>query len=633
MRRRPTFRLRVLSASTLVALHLSACATGSKEMASQSDAIVLQEATKDLESEMNSLDDATVDAPMAAVEAKPVDTRNVAPRRTQEAPKPEPTQAPAAPISSKRDDKVMGGKKTNDAFAEKRVHGDLVKPKGTSAPSPQRMAAVATANTTGPGAQGGVMAPPPPSMDRRDELPKEESTTSGNTHETQVPNRFTQTAEDRFSTFAIDVDTASYSLARRQLNSGALPPASGVRVEEFVNYFRYKYPAPQSGAFAVHLDGAPSPFGRGKHLLKVGVQGKTLAKSQRKPANLVFLVDVSGSMASSDKLPLVKEALNVLVKNLNENDTVSLVTYAGHTAEILPTTPATDTKKISAAINSLGAGGGTAMGSGFQRAYENAMKRVGGGVNSRVIVMTDGDTNIGPNLTADSMLESVRKYVSEGVTLSTVGFGMGNYRDDLMEKLANKGNGNCFYIDTLKEARKVFEAQIAGTLEVIAKDVKIQVDFNPETVKAYRLVGYENRDIADRDFRNDKVDAGEIGAGHTVTALYEVELTGAKGDLATVRVRAKEPTGSVAREQEFRFGRDRLYASMDSSPADFRFATAVAGTADILRGNPAAEGWSLAMAQSLAEGATEGLGDRKEFAHLVAQARRLMGEKNVSAQR
>lgn len=504
--------------------------------------------------------------------------------------------------------------------------GDAASTASRDHTSPRRIAEKNAAPPPMPGSAGLIAGGP-----SRPEAPA--PTAGGNTFEAHAPNTFTQTRDDPHSTFAIDVDTASYSLARRYLSGGALPPHAAVRVEEFVNYFKYKYPAPEAGAFAVHLDGAPSPFGSGRHLLKVGVQGKAVAKSQRKPANLVFLVDVSGSMASGDKLALVQESLEVLVRNLNENDLVSLVTYAGRTAEVLAPTPATETKKILAAIQSLTAGGGTSMGSGFQRAYENAMKRTGGGVNSRVIVLTDGDTNMGPNLTAASMLESVRKHVSEGVTLSTVGFGMGNYRDDLMEKLADEGNGNCFYIDSIKEARKVFETQIAGTLEVIAKDVKIQVAFNPEAVKSYRLVGYENRDIADDDFRNDKVDAGEIGAGHSVTALYEVELTGERGELATVRVRAKEPTGAVAREQAFSFGRDRLYGSMASAPADFRFASAVAGTADILRGNPAAEGWSLAMAQALAEGATEGLAERKEFASLVSRARQALGERNVSAAR
>jgi Ca-activated chloride channel family protein len=452
------------------------------------------------------------------------------------------------------------------------------------------------------------------------------SAARGNSFEAWKPNLFIDTVKDPLSTFAADVDTASYTVARRYLIQGTLPPASAVRVEEFVNYFKYRYTAPEKGAFTVHLEGAPSPFDSKRHFVRVGVQGKVLSRSQRKPAHLVFLVDTSGSMNSQDRLPLAKEAIKVAVKNLNENDTVAIVTYAGSTRDVLPPTPATEVKRIHDALDSLQSGGGTAMGSGMELAYKHAVKKASGSVVSRVVVLTDGDTNIGPNLGADGMLESIRKYVAEGVTLTTVGFGMGNYRDDLMEKLADKGNGNCFYVDSYKEAKKVFETQLTGTLEVIAKDVKLQVEFNPVAVRRYRLLGYENRDVADNDFRNDKVDAGEIGAGHNVTAVYEVELTGdTKEALATVRVRAKAPNGTEAAEQAFAFERALLRPSLEAASADFRFAVAVASTADILRGNPAAEGWSLATAQKLAEGSAVGDADRNEFVRLVTQARALMG--------
>jgi Ca-activated chloride channel family protein len=398
-----------------------------------------------------------------------------------------------------------------------------------------------------------------------------------------------------------------------------------VRVEEFVNYFKYRYAAPEKGAFTVHLEGAPSPFSPGRHFLRVGVQGKVVSRSQRKPAHLVFLVDTSGSMQSPDKLPLAKEAMKIAVKNLNENDTVAIVTYAGSTRDVLAPTPATDQQRIYAAIEALQSGGGTAMGSGMEMAYRHAVKKASGSVVSRVIVLTDGDANIGPNLSAESMLETIRNSVAEGVTLSTIGFGMGNYRDDLMEKLADKGNGNCFYVDNYQEARKVFETQLTGTLEVIAKDVKVQVEFNPAAVRRYRLVGYENRDVADRDFRNDKVDAGEIGAGHNVTALYEVELTGEEQTLATVRIRAKAPNGAEATEQAFPFERSRVRSSLESASPDFRFALAVASTADILRHSPSAQGWSLVTARKLAQSTTEGQAERAEFVKLVTQAQALMG--------
>ncbi|KFE70283.1 vWA domain-containing protein [Hyalangium minutum] len=474
--------------------------------------------------------------------------------------------------------------------------------------------------------QPGSMAPSPkPSTPPVTEVEDGVTTQHGNTFEAYAANPFTTTKEDALSTFAVDVDTASYSLARRYLKQGSLPPPEAVRVEEFVNYFKYRYAPPEKGAFTVHIEGAPSPFGEGRHFLRVGVQGKIVSRSQRKAAHLVFLVDTSGSMQSEDKLPLVKEAMKIAVKNLNENDTVAIVTYAGSTQDVLPPTPATDQKRIYAAIDSLQSGGGTAMGTGMEMAYRHAVRKVGGNVVSRVIVLTDGDTNIGPNLSADSMLTSIKNYVAEGVTLTTVGFGMGNYRDDMMEKLADKGNGNSFYVDSFAEAKKVFETQLTGTIEVIAKDVKLQVEFNPASVRRYRLVGYENRNVADRDFRNDKVDAGEIGAGHNVTALYEVELTGEQAPLATVRIRAKAPNGTEAAEQAFPFERSMLRSSVEEASSDFRFALAVASTADILRHSPASKDWSLATARKLGEGASDGTAERTEFLKLVTQAQALMG--------
>jgi Ca-activated chloride channel family protein len=575
-----------------------------------------------------------------------VDTAYRPPAQVQATPDPQVAQTESA---------AKGAEHEDDAFATELAAPKTPAPKEKAraeAPSPVATGAVA-GGTLGPA--GAVMpepmvAPPPPSstVARRDAPAKKEmpsqpladrkapkdgmdaadtaSAQSGNSFEAWKPNLFIDTVKDPLSTFAADVDTASYTVARRYLVQGTLPPASSVRVEEFVNYFKYRYAPPETGAFTVHLEGAPSPFDAKRHFVRVGVQGKVISRSQRKPAHLVFLIDTSGSMNSQDKLPLAKEAIKIAVKNLNENDTVALVTYAGSTRDVLPPTPATDVKRIHDALDSLQSGGGTAMGSGMEMAYKHAVKKASGNVVSRVIVLTDGDANIGPNLGAQSMLESIHKYVAEGVTLTTVGFGMGNYRDDMMEKLADKGNGNCFYVDSYKEAKKVFETQLTGTLEVIAKDVKLQVEFNPVAVRRYRLLGYENRDVADNDFRNDKVDAGEIGAGHNVTAVYEVELTGdTKEALATVRVRAKAPNGTEASEQAFPFQRALLRPSLEAASPDFRFAVAVASAADILRGNPAAESWSLATAQKLAEGAAAGDSDRNEFVRLVTQARALMG--------
>ena len=497
-----------------------------------------------------------------------------------------------------------------------------------------RYAMKETESSSPPGEVSRIAPKPPPGpapirqpVSKTDAVAGSSQAEPGDRFETQVANKNVFTAEDRFSTFAVDVDTASYSVARRYLNNGALPPEGSVRIEEYVNYFKYAYAPPSSGAFAVNFEAVPSPFAKGHHLLRVGLQGKSVSRSQRKPAHLVFLMDTSGSMNQPDKLPLAKEAVKIAVRNLNENDTVAIVTYAGTTADVLPPTPATEREKIYAAVDSLRSSGGTAMGSGMERAYRAAVQHASGEVVSRVIVLTDGDTNIGPNLSAEAMLESIHKYVEEGVTLSTIGFGMGNYRDDLMEKLADKGNGNCFYIDSEKEARKVFEEKLTGTLEVIAKDVKVQVEFNPQRVKSYRLLGYENRDIADKDFRNDKVDAGEIGAGHSVTALYDLELASAldasPADLATVRIRAKEPNGAVAKEQAFGLGVAQFKKSLQEASADTRFAVAVAGTADIFRHNPAAEGWTLATAEQLAVGATDGREDRREFVSLLRKAIKL----------
>lgn len=440
-------------------------------------------------------------------------------------------------------------------------------------------------------------------------------------------NPMVSTAEDHLSTFAVDVDTASYAIARRKLMSGQLPPESAVRVEEFVNYFKYDYAGPAANAndapFAVHMDMAPSPFSKERKLLRVGVQAKKLSLRERKNANLVFLVDVSGSMQSADKLELAKRALRILVDNLKDGDTVSLVTYAGSTRVVLPPTGLEKKGEIISALEDLRAGGSTAMASGMELAYGLAAQALGPNSLSRVIVLSDGDANIG-NTSHDAMLKSIVGKVKEGVTLSTIGFGMGNYKDTLMEQLANKGNGNYFYIDGMNQARRVFQEQLGGTLEVVAKDVKIQVDFDPDVVSRYRLIGYENRDVADVDFRNDKVDAGEIGAGHTVTAMYEVELTREDAVPVTVRLRAKTPKGSKAKETAYAFSPKQNFASFSAAPEDFRFASAVMGAAEILRGSEHAAQWSLEEVISIAKASGDSYeSERSEFISLMEKAREL----------
>lgn len=436
-------------------------------------------------------------------------------------------------------------------------------------------------------------------------------------------NPMTDTAEDRLSTFAVDVDTASYAIARRKIVDGQRPPASAVRVEEWVNYFNYEYAGPSDDRpFAVHMDAAPSPFSPNRHIVRVGVQAKKLSVHERKPVHLVFLVDVSGSMSSPDKLGLAKRALRILVDNLRDGDTVALVTYASGSRIVLEPTGIENKHVIHAAIEDLQAGGSTAMGQGIELAYHLAGQNLSKDSVSRVIILSDGDANVGPSDHA-GLLKLIAGHAKEGVTVSTIGFGMGNYKDELMEQLANKGNGNYYYIDGLSQAKRVFAEQLGGTLEVVAKDVKIQVEWNPKAVKRYRLIGYENRDIADDDFRDDKVDAGEIGAGHTVTALYEIEL--AEGDesssLATVRIRAKQPRGTKAAESAYLLDRGDVAGSFDGASNDFRFAVAVMAGAEILRGSPHAAEWDLAKVIAIASRAgAEGNSERTEFVELMRTA-------------
>ncbi len=470
------------------------------------------------------------------------------------------------------------------------------------------------------GANYGALAPATPP---RGPAPRRDVSSNTESYTHHGVNKWVATGEDHLSTFAVDVDTGSYTIARRKLKAGAMPPAASVRVEEFVNYFRYDYPEPGKGPFAVSMEAAPSPFKAedNRYLMRVGVQGKLLKATERKPVHLTFLVDVSGSMNRPDKIGLAKRSLKILTNNLQKGDTVALVTYAGATRVVLKPTGMYGRGEILHALDNLRAGGSTAMASGMELAYQQALAAHSRGHVNRVIVLSDGDTNIGPR-DHKQLFDQIEKYVDEGVTLSMVGLGMGNYKDTLMEQLANKGNGNYYYIDTIEEARKVFGDQLDGTLQVIAKDVKIQVDFDQDTVSRYRLIGYENRDIADKDFRDDAVDAGEIGAGHTVTALYEVEVKETKQPrLATVRIRHKEPEGYKAKESSYVFSRADIKRDLASASKDFQFAAAVTGFAEILRESPYAEALDLALIHEVAKAATnpEQL-DRIAFIDLVERA-------------
>jgi Ca-activated chloride channel family protein len=435
---------------------------------------------------------------------------------------------------------------------------------------------------------------------------------------------FVRTAQDALSTFSIDVDTASYTQIRRTLNEGYLPPTDSVRLEEMINYFPYDYPAPPAGEpFSVAVEGAPAPWGA-TDLVRIGVQGKKV--TTRQACHLTFLVDVSGSMSGPDRLGLVQQSLKMLVQGLGDGDTVSLVVYAGSSGVVLEPTALRNKDQIDAAIDRLQAGGSTAMGEGISLAYKMADESYVRGATNRVIIASDGDANVGVTDTA-ALSEMISRYAHKGITLTTLGFGSGNYRDTRMEQLANDGDGNYFYIDSQKEAKRVLVDKLTGTLEVIAKDVKLQVDWNPKTVRKYRLLGYENRDIADKDFRVDAVDAGEIGAGHQVTAIYEVErIPAAQGDLFTLRVRSKAPgPDSPAVERRFSGSAESMRASIDQTSKDFRVALGAAMFGERLRGSPYAPGYSYADIERLVVGAHHGPEDA-ELAGLVERARKLTSE-------
>jgi Ca-activated chloride channel family protein len=441
-----------------------------------------------------------------------------------------------------------------------------------------------------------------------------------------VSNNFVTTAEDAKSTFSIDVDTASYANVRRFLTDGQLPPPSAVRTEELINYFDYDYAQPTGDApFSVTTEVGSCPWNPKHKLVHVGVQGKLIAPDETPQRNLVFLLDVSGSMADADKLPLVKHGLAALTEQLDEHDRVSIVVYAGAAGVVLPPTSGDRKQEILAAMDRLESGGSTNGGEGIELAYALAEKHfVKGGVN-RVVLATDGDFNVGVS-SHDALIELIEKKRESGVFLSVLGFGTGNLNDHTMEQLADKGNGNYAYIDGMFEARKVLVAEAGATLVTIAKDVKIQVEFDPEQVKLHRLVGYENRVMAHHEFEDDRKDAGEIGAGHSVTALYEISPTAAwdsDDPLMQLNLRYKQPDGDKSREITVEVDDDRnpLVGNSD----DYHFAAAVAAFAERLRG---ARGLSYAEILNLA---SFSLGSdaqcyRHQFLELVWKAAQLSGE-------
>ena len=398
---------------------------------------------------------------------------------------------------------------------------------------------------------------------------------------------FIDTEDDRFSTFAMDVDTASYTVMRRYLQDGHLPPSAAVRVEEFVNALNYNYTPPTDEAFAIHLEGAPSKFGEGKRLqlMRIGIQGRVIPDTERKAARLTFVIDISGSMAYDNRLGLVKRALTLLVEELRPADAVGIVVYGSRARVVLPHTAIVNREHILKAIHALASDGATNAEEGLRMGYKLALQNAKPDCINRVILCSDGVANVGQT-GPDAILTEIRTAVEEGITLTTVGFGMGHYNDVLMEQLANKGNGSYAYVDTLNEAKRIFVENLTGTLQLIAKDAKIQVEFNPETVSRFRLLGYENRRLAHEDFRNDTVDAGEVGAGHSVTALYEMKLhKNAVGKLATVFIRHEDPdTGEVTEVKES-LSTNALRGTFEEATPSFQLTAAVAEFAEILRGS------------------------------------------------
>jgi Ca-activated chloride channel family protein len=475
-----------------------------------------------------------------------------------------------------------------------------------------------------------------------------------------VDNPFIRTTQEPLATFSIDVDTASYANVRRFLTQNQMPPRDAVRIEEMINYFSYDYAQPTGDApIAPNMEVAASPWNPQNRLVRIGIKARDINANRRPPSNLVFLIDVSGSMNTPQKLPLVKAGLRMLVDRLGENDNVSIVVYAGVSGLVLPSTSAINKERIQQAIDSLQPGGSTNGASGIQLAYSQAVSNFIRGGTNRVILMTDGDFNVGVTNQGE-LTRLIEDRARSGVFLSVLGFGMGNIKDSTLEKLADQGNGNYAYIDTINEARKVLVEEMGSTLVTIAKDVKIQVDFNPARVEAYRLIGYENRLLRTEDFNNDMKDAGDMGAGHTVTALFEVvpkggnipgpsidpskyladqQQTAAAGaaagaggrgnagassaEMLTLRVRYKQPDSDTSTRMDVPFV-DRG-TTFQRASADFRFAVSVAAFGMVLRDSPYRGNTTLETVAEMAQNSrgSDRNGYRQEFIELVQRARRL----------
>ena len=453
-------------------------------------------------------------------------------------------------------------------------------------------------------------------------------------------------AEAPVSTFSIDVDTGAYSNVRRMLNNGQLPVEDAVRVEELVNYFSYDYPLPKTSTqpFSITTEISTTPWNPDTHILHIGIKGYDVARETLPASNLVFLVDVSGSMNSPDKLGLLKSALKLLSKQMRTVDRISIVVYAGASGVVLEPVAGNETAKISQALDALTAGGRTNGAAGIRTAYQLAEQSfIKDGIN-RVMIATDGDFNVG-TVNFEALKDLIEEKRKSGISLTTLGFGTGNYNDHLMEQLADAGNGNYAYIDTINEAQKVLVDEMSSTLNTIASDVKIQIEFNPAVVAEYRLIGYENRALKREDFNNDKVDAGEIGAGHTVTALYEISLvgnsskymdplrysnaaktkTGHKDEIALLRLRYKTPSSQTSKLIEQPIQTAEVKNRLDKTSDHFRFAASVAGFGQLLRGGKYTADYHYDDVLELARNArgTDPFGYRGEFISLVNLAKSL----------
>jgi len=455
----------------------------------------------------------------------------------------------------------------------------------------------------------------------------------GEQYSTITENHQIQVTDEPISTFSIDVDTAAYSNIRRFINGGNLPPKDAVRIEEMVNYFDYHYPAPndESTPFTITTEIGSTPWNTGSYLLHVGIKGYEPTIAEPQSRNLVFLLDVSGSMNSANKLGLLKKSLRLLVNQLTPQDRVAIVVYAGASGVVLESTPGNRRSEIITAMERLRAGGSTNGGAGIELAYAIAQQHFKKDGINRVILATDGDFNVGPSNT-EALKALIKEKKRSGVGLTILGFGMGNYNDQMLESISNAGDGNAAYIDTLQEAQKVLVEEIGSTLNTIARDTKIQIEFNPEIVNSYRLVGYENRLLNKEDFKNDRIDAGDVGAGHTVTALYEIVLNEPlrytsvqtralqfNNELAFLKLRYKRPDEESSIEMQHAIASDDHHQQLNRTSDNFRFAAAVAGFGQRLRNSDSLGDYSYPEISQLAQQSrgNDTFGYRAEFIQLV----------------